>query len=283
MVASLVPMKDYPVDSAFIEAFAPDVEKINKYIDSPIGILSDTLYSEPGLFGPSSFMDLIHNAQLEATGADISFAGILSPYAVIPKGKITMRHLFTLYKYENLLYTMRFTGEEVRRFLEYGFSRQYNQMRSASDHLLNFKKDENGRLIESSRFGYEFMTPTFNFTSAAGIRYTVDVTQPEGKRVTIISMSDGTPFDADKDYRVAINSYQASGGGGFLSEGLAWSKEEAESRIIDATPKDVRKYIAEYISRRPVIVPECRGDWTVVPKMYFEQGMKNDRELIHRK
>ena len=121
---SLIDMKDVMPDKGFVEYFQKDVDLINNYVDAQIGYLTDTLRSEPALYGPSEFMDLIHNAQLSATGADISFAGVLSTDAVIPTGKLSMRNLFTLYKYENLLYTMSLTGQEIHDFLEFGYGRQ---------------------------------------------------------------------------------------------------------------------------------------------------------------
>ncbi len=279
---SLVEMKNIPVDTAFANLFAADVNLINDYVDGEIGMITDTLKSESALFGPSEFMDLIHNAQLQATGADVSFAGILSTDAVIPPGKLTMRNLFTLYKYENLLYTMSLTGGEIKDFLEYGFGRQYNQMKSVNDHLLNFQKDEKGNPVKSSRFGFQFVTPTFNFTSAAGIKYTVDVTKPVGERVTILSMSDGSSFDPDKRYKVAVNSYQASGGGGFFFDGLGFTKEETDARVINASKNDVRKYIADYIRSQKTITPALRNDWQVVPENYFRAGVKTDRKLLKK-
>ncbi|MEG1586004.1 MAG: bifunctional UDP-sugar hydrolase/5'-nucleotidase [Bacteroidales bacterium] len=278
---SLVEMKNVPQDKAFVEAFSKDVDQINQYVDAEIGTLTDTLRSGDALYGPSEFMDLIHNAQLQATGADISFAGVLSTDAVIPTGKLTMRNLFTLYKYENLLYTMSLTGQEIQKFLEYGYDRQYNQMKSPSDHLLNFKKDEKGNLMKNPRFGYSFVTPSFNFTSAAGIKYTVDVTKPAGERVTILSMSDGKPFDMNKEYKVAVNSYQASGGGGFFFEGLGFTKEQTDARVINASKNDVRKYIADYIREQKVITPTSRGDWKVIPEKYFEAGKATDMKLMN--
>lgn len=277
---SLVEMKNVPQDSAFVAAFDKDVKKINEYVDAQIGLLADTLRSGDALYGPSEFMDLIHNAQLQATGADISFAGVLSTDAVIPTGKLTMRNLFTLYKYENLLYTMSLTGQEIKDFLEYGYGRQYNQMKSPTDHLLNFKKDEKGNLMKNPRFGYSFVTPSFNFTSAAGIKYTVDVTKPVGERVTILSMSDGSAFDPAKKYKVAVNSYQASGGGGFFFEGLGFTKEETDARVINASKNDVRKYIADYIREQQTITPVSRGDWKVIPENYFKAGKATDMKLM---
>ena len=140
-------MPFFKADKDFVASFQNDINLINDYVEAQIGLLSDTLKSADALYGPSKFMDLIHNAQLAATGADISFAGVLSTDAVIPTGKLTMRNLFTLYKYENLLYTMSLSGTEIKDFLEYGYGTQYNQMKSENDHLLTFKKVENGKQI----------------------------------------------------------------------------------------------------------------------------------------
>lgn len=64
-----------------------------------------------------------------------------------------------------------------------------------------------------------FQNFSYNFDSAAGIRYTVDVTKPRGEKINILSMADGSAFDMDKDYSVAVNSYRGNGGGGLLTEG----------------------------------------------------------------
>lgn len=34
--------------------------------------------------------------------------------------------MFNLYKYENGLYLMKFTGQEIDRYLEYAYQLQYN-------------------------------------------------------------------------------------------------------------------------------------------------------------
>ena len=279
----MVDMATYTPDPEFVETFQADVDEVNAYVDEPIGVLTETLTSDDALFGPSEFMDLIHNAQLEATGADISIAGVLSSNAVIEKGDLTMRHLFSLYKYENLLYTMSLTGQEIIDFLEFGFDRQYNTMKDENDNLLKFKKDENGNPIPDERFGFEFTTPTFNFISAAGIKHNVDVRKGDLEKVEIISMSDGSKFDPNKRYNVAINSYQASGGGDFIEKGLGFTKEEAAERVTSVSEKDVRQYIADYIIKNKVITPESRNDWKVVPEAYFEKGMAKDKAMVKSK
>ena len=280
ITTSLVDMREVEPDAEFCSTFQYAVDTVNAFVNKPIGQLTATLYGEPALYGPSEFMDFIHDVQLWATDADVSFAAVLSPHDSVPAGAITMRHLFTLYKYENLLFKVRMTGAEIKRYLEFGFDNQFNEMKSSRDHLLAFRLDEQGRITTNS-FGPRFITPTFNYTSAAGIRYTLDVSRPRGERLTIHSMSDGTPFDLDKEYTVAINSYQASGGGDFIPVGLGWSKEETALRTILAEPKDVRRYVADYIREKGVIEPHLRGDWQIIPTDWWQQGMAYDKRFTN--
>lgn len=276
--AELVSMDEVEPDAEFCAIFQPVIDEVNQYVDAPIGELTDTLYGEPSLYGPSEFQDFIHEAQLWATGADISFAAVLAPHDIIPAGPLTMRQLFTLYKYENQLFTLSMTGQNVKDYLEYGFARQFNVMTSANDHLLAYKKDANGK-IERNAFGPASVTPTFNYTCAAGVRYTLDVSKPVGERVSIISMSDGSAFDLAATYKVAVNSYQASGGGGFIPHGLGWDDATLHSHIINASPKDVRRYIAEYILQIHTITPQLRGDWEILPTEWWQKGMEKDKKF----
>ena len=269
-------MNKYAPDSTYVTAMQDCVDKVNEYVDAPIGQLSAPMIGSESLVGPSSFIDVIHDAQLWATGADISFAAVLSPHDNIPAGQITMRHLFLLYKYENLLYTIQMTADEVRRYLEHGYAMQYATMHSPAEHLMAFAPvDDNGRMQLSGI--------SFNFTSAAGIKYEVDVRKEPGQRVRMISMSDGTPIDPNKLYTVAINSYQYSGGGNFIPKGLGWDKQMLESRTVKTSNTDVRRYVAQYITEKGTIDPHVRGDWQVVPQKWYEAARKRDLEILTTK
>lgn len=280
LTSSLVDMNGYTPDALFCETFQSVIDSVNSYVDAPLGELTAPLYGEPSLYGPSEFQDFIHDAQLWATGADISFAAVLAPHDVIPSGPITMRQLFTLYKYENQLFKLSMTGQNVKDYLEFGFNNQYNTMTSINDHLLAYKKDANGNILDEGR-GPVYKTFTFNYTCAAGIRYTVDVSKPEGERVTILSMSDGTPFDLEKEYTVAINSYQASGGGNFIPVGLGWDEATLKAHTLESKPKDVRRYVAEYIQMLHTVKPHLRGDWEVIPLNWWYRGMETDKKFTN--
>ena len=52
----------------------------------------------------------------------------------------------------------------------------------------------------------------YNYDAVTGIRYSIDISQPVGKRILGLSWQ-GRPIDGDQDFVLAINSYRMSGGG----------------------------------------------------------------------
>ena len=142
----IIDSKNYEPDKSFMEKFTPVINTIKTYVAKPIGTFDKTISTRESLFGDSPFVDLIHSIQLELTHADVSFADPLSFDAEIKKGTIYVRDMFKLYKYENLLYTMSLSGQEIKDFLEYSCSRWFNQMKNEDDHLLKFRTDSTGNV-----------------------------------------------------------------------------------------------------------------------------------------
>ena len=190
----------YGISEDFMKRFAPQYETVQKFVSKKIGTFTESISTHPAFFGPSAFIDLIHTLQLDITGADISFAAPLSFDAEIKKGDVFVSDMFNLYKYENMLYVMTLSGKEIKDFLEMSYYMWTNRMKSPEDHLLWFKKKPR----EGAEDRASFQNFSFNFDSASGIIYTVDVTKPQGEKITITSMADGSPFRMDKIYKVAL-------------------------------------------------------------------------------
>ena len=70
-------------------------------------------------------------------------------------------------------------------------------------------------------------------------------------------MADGTPFDMNKIYKVAVNSYRGNGGGDLLTKGAGIPKAELAERIIFSTDKDLRFYLMQEIEKAGVLSPEA--------------------------
>ena len=259
---------------AFEAHFAQQRQTLKDWVEQPIGKLTSTLWERDAFFGPSEFIDLIHQMQLDLTGADISFAAPLSFDSRLQKGTIRVRDMFALYKYENFLYTMRLTGREIKGFLEMSYALWTNQMQSADDHILLL--DNN--LDRGTRLGLKNVS--YNMDSAAGLLYTVDVSKPEGERVQIQSMADGTPFSLDREYRVAINSYRGNGGGELITRGAGIPHSELKSRILTSTDKDLRFYLMQRIQEQKTVTPRKLNHWRFVPDEWAPAALERDRKIL---
>ena len=111
----------------------------------------------------------------------------------------------------------------------------------------------------------------------------MDVTKPEGKKITVRSMADGTPFDMDKIYKVAVNSYRGNGGGDLLTKGAGIPKAELAERIIFSTDKDLRFYLMQEIEKAGVLSPEPLNQWRFVPEEWTVPAAKRDCQLLFGK
>jgi 2',3'-cyclic-nucleotide 2'-phosphodiesterase/3'-nucleotidase len=279
ITGSIIILKDFKPDKEFTDRFASQDSIIRNYVDKVIGESTSAISSRDAYFGPSGFVDMIHSIQLEITGADISFAAPLSFDVSISKGPITVGDMFKLYRYENMLYTMKMSGNEVLKYLEYSYSGWYNTMKNGNDYLMNYRSGKDGSpVINQGRA--RLRNQSYNFDSAAGINYSVDVSKPEGERVRISSFSDGRPFVKEKIYRVAVNSYRGNGGGGHFTEGVGLSSQELRSRLISSTDKDLRYYIIKAIEKRRIIGPVPNKNWKIIPVDWVMKAVPRDSILL---
>ena len=269
---------DSPIDKQFTKTFQPQMDEVNAYVNKQIGTFKNTIYSRESFFGSSAFNDFILNLMLQITHADIAFNAPLQMDAVIKAGPIHVSDMFNLYKYENGLYVMSLTGEEIRKHLEMSYDLWVNTMKSPEDHLLLLDEQTYG---DQQRLGFKNFS--FNFDSAAGIDYEVDVTKPNGEKVKILRMSNGEPFDEKKMYQVAVNSYRGNGGGELLTKGAGIPKEELEKRIIYRSEKDQRYYLMEEIEKAGTIEAKPNNNWKFVPENWVKPAAERDYQLLFGK
>jgi 2',3'-cyclic-nucleotide 2'-phosphodiesterase/3'-nucleotidase len=274
----IVSVLDEDIDQKMLDHFQPKIDEIKQYVDRKIGRFENPIYTRESFFGNSAFTDLIHNLQLQISKADISFNAPLSFNTVIQAGDVTQADMFKLYRFENLLFVLRMTGEEVRKHLEFSYDMWTNTMTSPEDHALRLNDESKD---DQQRTGFQYYT--FNFDSAAGIDYEVDLTKPDGQKVKIFQMSDGQPFDEKKWYKVVMNSYRANGGGELLTRGAGIPKDSLESRVIFNTDLDQRHYLTEEIRKMGTVNPQPNHNWKFVPEDWAKPALERDRILLFGK
>jgi 2',3'-cyclic-nucleotide 2'-phosphodiesterase/3'-nucleotidase len=279
IAGKLLNVSDFKPDPEFIERFNPQFKTVDEYVNRQIGNSTVTISSRDSYFGSSAFVDMIHSIQLAITGADISFAAPLSFDVQIRKGPINVGDMFKLYRFENMLYTMSLSGDEIKKYLEYSYSGWLNTMNGPGALLLKLRVGKNGKPILSNNKAW-FKNQSYNFDSAAGINYTVDVSRPEGDRITITGFTDGRPFDKNKMYKVAVNSYRGNGGGGHFSEGAGISGEELRKRLISSTDRDLRYYILKAIEVKRTIDPLALNNWKIIPENWVKAARSAEYPLL---
>ncbi len=265
-----IAMKDLEPSQSFQKQFNPEFVTISHYLQDTITWLEGEMDGLDAIFGPSSMMTLIHRLQLDLSEAQISFTAPLSIHAKLEAGPVLVSDMFKLYRFENMLYRMQLTGAEIDGFLEFATGLWFNTMSSPEDHLLQFNPGQAGRLAG----------PYYNFSSAAGINYTVDVTKNAGDRVEIQSLSDGSPFEKEASYSVAVNSYRGNGGGGHLTTGAGIPKEELSDRISWSTDRDLRYHLMEYLHRHDTLYSDVIDNWSCIPAHFSGPASISDRKEL---
>ena len=259
-------------DAEYMSHFRDDFLKVKEFTNREVGMLSNTITSSDAYFGPSAYIDMIHTLQLSASGADISFAAPLSFNATIEEGVLNYQNLLDIYPFENQLNVIELSGQEIKDYLEYSYANWVNENPVQNGHLLNIKKDE-------KRNRWSFNHPSFNFDSAAGIIYEVDVTKGDGERVSVLSMADGSDFDMNATYRVALTSYRASGGGYLLEHGAGIPKEQIADRIVELHA-DIREILYNKVQAGGVLEAKKLNHWKFVPANVVDGLAKKDYGLL---
>jgi 2',3'-cyclic-nucleotide 2'-phosphodiesterase/3'-nucleotidase len=230
----LIPMAGKPRDAAYDTKFAEDFEKVKAFTNRKVGTLTADIDLNDVFDGPNPYVSLLHQVQLDVSGAQISFAAPLGRTGVIKSGDLLFNDLFAVYPFENSLYKIKLSGRQIKDYLELVYDNWVNRR-----------------------------GPTYNFDSAAGINYRVHRNAPKGERVQIVSLENGEPFDLDAEYTVALTSYRAMGGGSLLSDGAGVDTSDESSYVVDIYD-DIRDLIFRQIESEGTLTPEIRNNWCFV-------------------
>ena len=156
-------------------------EQIAPIANEVIGTAATDIRRASTTAGESALGDLIADAQLAATGADFAFMNPGGIRSDIQAGEVTYGELFAVQPFENGLVTMELPGEQIYRLLEQ-----------------QFRADGSTWILQVS-----------------GLEYTYNPSNPEGQRITSVTLPDGSALDPTATYTVAVNGFLATGGDGF--------------------------------------------------------------------
>lgn len=255
--AALLPVDEKVKSDPGLEAIA------RPYHDDTERMLSTVIAEATGPFDgadarlrDNALHELIHRAQIAATGADVSLSAMFNPRARVARGPITVRDAFSIYPYENSLAVLELSGADLKEALEHS-SRYY----SAYDFGRNPAPAVNPDVA-----GY-------NFDTAEGVTYRLDLSKPAGERVRDFTWR-GEPVDPGRTFRVAVNNYRVNGGGGYtmLQRG----------RLVAGPRPRAREAVIEYLQKTKSVGPTIDGNWRLEPEWIAAPGREPLERLVRR-
>ena len=282
--ADVIPVQADKADADMRAFFRKDYEAVKAFTLKEVGVLNTDLWTRDAYRGMCDYMNLIHTLSLGCEPAEISFAAPLTFNGRVQSGIIRYNDLFTIYPYENQLFVVKMTGAEIKDYLEHSYDKWINTMAKADDRLLKIEDRDDARTQQQR---WSFVNRSYNFDSAAGLIYTVDVTKPFGERVAIASLASGAAFDPAREYNVAMTSYRASGGGDLMKE-TGIDTDNIDERVVGRYP-EIRNILYDYILENGSIDPEVIGNpavighWEFVPEKLVKPAMDRDMDLLFKR
>ena len=180
-----------PAVAALIERYAKAAEPVAA---RAVGRLAAPALRTANEHGEHVLGNLVADAQLAATtgpangGAQIALmnpGGVRTDLVPAADGAISFGQLFAAQPFANMMVVKSLTGRQLRAVLEQQFASGSNT--AANPYILS---------------------PSHN------VRFAYDLSKPEGHRIVLLTV-DGQPVRDETVYRVAMNSFLASGGDNF--------------------------------------------------------------------
>src|SRR5829696_2201959 len=143
-----------------------------------------------------------------------------------------------LYPYDNTLRAVRISGRQLREYVEQ--SARY------------YRTDANGAPSVNAD------VPGYNFDVVAGADYVIDVSRPEGQRVTRLEVR-GRPVTPTDSFTLALTNYRQTGGGSFTMI--------ANAPLVYDKQQDIRQLLTDEVRRVGTLRPQdyFTRNWRIEP------------------
>jgi 2',3'-cyclic-nucleotide 2'-phosphodiesterase / 3'-nucleotidase len=236
-------------------------EKVVGYVNTVIGTSTRAMSAARAPVEDVPIIDFVNFVQADAvkqglTGADASLPvlSIAAPFnrsASFPAGDVSRRDVAGLYIYDNFLFAVKVTGQQVKDYLEYSM-RYFKQVPGPGTYSMDAVTNAPSQGVP---------IPDYNFDTIAGLdaplAYDVDLAQPVGSRIVGLSYA-GSPVGATQEFALVVNNYRQSGGGGFPAVKAA--------PVVYNRQIDIRQLLIDWVTANKLIDPTrfASVDWRLV-------------------
>jgi 2',3'-cyclic-nucleotide 2'-phosphodiesterase/3'-nucleotidase len=255
-------------DPEVADAVRSQHEKVVAYVNTVIGTSTEAMSAARAPVQDVPIIDFVNFVQADAvkqglSGSDASLPvlSIAAPFnrsASFPAGDVSRRDVAGLYIYDNFLFAVKVTGQQVKDYLEW--SARYFQQRSGPGPY-SMDQVTNASYGTAGLPGYVPPIPDYNFDTIAGLdarlTYDVDIAQPVGSRIVDLTYGDSAVLPTD-EFALAVNNYRQSGGGGFPAVKTA--------PVLYSNSTDIRQLLIDWVGAHHTIDPTqfASVDWKLV-------------------
>lgn len=141
--------------------------------------------------GQTNLGNIVTDAYLDITGADVAFENAGGIRASIKVGDVTYGDIIGVSPYGNYIVTKKITGKQLLEILETSLSIQLECIKANDSGDWNAWPENSGSYLQ-----------------VGGVSVKYDPTLPEGNRIQSVKV-DGEPLDTEREYTVATNNYVA--------------------------------------------------------------------------
>ena len=271
---SVIGLSTKAADADLKAKMAPYVELASEYVNQECGVILDGNWSKSTKFylQQTDTMDIVGRAQIamgtkhlaekydtetevaelfEKTGLDhlevdmSSTSVVVSGSYTVQPGTMTMKKIYQLYKYDNTLYLIPLTGQQIKDVLEFNASERLTVNTASGNAVFGTTGDD-------------FTNPVFY-----GLDFVYDMSEEPGNRAEIKGFANGKEFKLDETYIFAINNYHLGNGpfAQYSTEDAIWSQTD------DMGGGVVQDLIAEWLTEETAAnggVAPAPSNWKLV-------------------
>lgn len=193
-------IKDYAPDPELVAMLSDYDARAKEDAVTPIGVLKGgdltpaneiECIPQP-MIQDTALLDFINEVQMYYTGAQVAATSLTSLTSQMKEGTIRKCDMASVYTYQNTLYKLQMTGEQLRRYMEW--SAAFFKTWQPGDVTVAFDP--------SVRF--------YLYDAFAGVDYELDVSQEPGNRIKNLKWPDGRTVQDEDVFVVAVNNYRAT-------------------------------------------------------------------------
>ncbi|MGW0230228.1 bifunctional metallophosphatase/5'-nucleotidase [Actinopolymorpha singaporensis] len=253
-----------PEDPEIVALLKGDHDDVVTYVNSPIGTSKVAMSAATARYEDTPALDFVNHVQADAVkkalagsaAADLPVLSIAAPFnkdAQIPAGQVSVRDVAGLYIYDNTLLAVRFTGAQLKAYLEQSAT-YFKQVSGVGPYAPD---DVTNAPTATAPKG----TPDYNYDVVSGLdaplTYDIDIAKPVGQRITNLSYA-GAPVAAGQEFALAVNNYRQSGGGNFPGVSTA--------EVLYNAQVEIRQLLIDWVTAAGEVDPTVffSRDWQLV-------------------